>query len=45
MRILVIDIGGTHVKVLATGHKNSVKIPDARENGLRGAHGHRSLEI
>lgn len=27
MRILVIDIGGTHVKVLATGHKKPVKIP------------------
>lgn len=27
MRILVIDIGGRHVKVLATGHKKSVKIP------------------
>lgn len=27
MRILVIDIGGTHVKVLATGHKKLVEIP------------------
>ncbi|MDB6027637.1 MAG: polyphosphate glucokinase [Verrucomicrobiales bacterium] len=27
MRILVIDIGGTHVKVLATGHKKRVEIP------------------
>jgi len=27
MRILVIDVGGTHVKVLATGHKNRVEIP------------------
>jgi predicted NBD/HSP70 family sugar kinase len=27
MRILVIDVGGTHVKVLATGHKKPVKIP------------------
>jgi polyphosphate glucokinase len=26
MRILVIDVGGTHVKVLATGHKAPVKI-------------------
>lgn len=26
MRILVIDVGGTHVKVLATGHKKPVKI-------------------
>jgi predicted NBD/HSP70 family sugar kinase len=25
MRILVIDVGGAHVKVLATGHKKSVK--------------------
>jgi len=27
MRILVIDIGGTHLKVLATGHKQRVEIP------------------
>lgn len=27
MRVLVIDVGGTHVKVLATGHKNRVTIP------------------
>ncbi len=27
MRILVIDIGGSHVKVLATGHKAHIKIP------------------
>ncbi len=27
MRILVIDVGGTHVKVLATGHKQRVEIP------------------
>jgi predicted NBD/HSP70 family sugar kinase len=27
MRILVIDVGGTHVKVLATGHKKRVEIP------------------
>ena len=27
MRILVIDVGGTHVKVLATGHKERVEIP------------------
>ena len=27
MRILVIDIGGTHIKVLATGRKEPVKIP------------------
>jgi hypothetical protein len=26
-RILVIDVGGTHVKVLATGHKVPIKIP------------------
>ena len=26
MRILVIDVGGTHVKVLATGHRKAVKI-------------------
>jgi predicted NBD/HSP70 family sugar kinase len=26
MRILVIDVGGTHVKVLATGHRKPVKI-------------------
>jgi hypothetical protein len=27
MRILVIDVGGTHVKVLATGHQQRVGIP------------------
>jgi polyphosphate glucokinase len=27
MRILVVDIGGTHVKILATGHRTSIKIP------------------
>ena len=27
MRILVIDVGGTHVKVLATGHRTRVEIP------------------
>ena len=27
MRMLVIDVGGTHVKVLATGHKKPVEIP------------------
>jgi polyphosphate glucokinase len=27
MRILVIDVGGTHVKVLAMGHKQRVEIP------------------
>src|SRR5437899_7692903 len=27
MRILVVDVGGTHVKLLATGHKQPVKIP------------------
>src|SRR5512137_2053246 len=27
MKILVIDVGGTHVKVLASGHKKRVEIP------------------
>lgn len=27
MRILVIDVGGTHLKALATGHKEPVKVP------------------
>ena len=27
MRVLVIDVGGTHVKVLATGHRKRVEIP------------------
>jgi predicted NBD/HSP70 family sugar kinase len=27
MKVLVIDIGGTHVKVLATGHKQRVEFP------------------
>ncbi len=25
MKILVIDVGGTHIKALATGHKNKVR--------------------
>lgn len=31
MRILVIDVGGTHVKVLATGHTKWAKIPSGPE--------------
>ena len=27
MRILVIDVGGTHVKLLATGHQQRVEFP------------------
>jgi polyphosphate glucokinase len=27
MRILVVDVGGTHVKVLATGHRQRIEIP------------------
>jgi hypothetical protein len=37
MRILVIDVGGTHVKVLATGHKKFVEIPSGRKM-TRGDH-------
>ena len=29
MKILVVDIGGTNVKVYATGHLEPVKIPSA----------------
>ena len=29
MRILVIDVGGTHVKVLATGHKQRLESPSS----------------
>jgi hypothetical protein len=50
MRVLVIDIGGTHVKVLATGHKQRVEFAiwaenDPHENGSRGAGRHQRLEI
>jgi polyphosphate glucokinase len=31
MRILVIDVGGTNVKVLATGHKKRLEIPSGPE--------------
>ena len=31
MRILIIDVGGTHVKVLATGQKKRVEIPSGPE--------------
>src|SRR5207247_1188561 len=27
MKILVIDVGGTHIKAMATGHKNRLEIP------------------
>src|SRR5581483_1098431 len=27
MRILVVDVGGTHVKILATGRRSPIKIP------------------
>ena len=27
MKVLVIDIGGTHIKLLATGRKNAVLLP------------------
>jgi hypothetical protein len=27
MKILVIDVGGTYIKVRATGHKTAVKVP------------------
>jgi polyphosphate glucokinase len=27
MRVLVIDIGGSHIKVLATGRKTPIRIP------------------
>ena len=31
MNILVVDVGGTHVKVLATGHKQPLKIPSGAD--------------
>jgi polyphosphate glucokinase len=31
MRILVVDIGGTNVKMLASGHENPLKFPSGRE--------------
>ncbi len=31
MRILVVDVGGTHVKILATGHRTPIKIPSGHE--------------
>ena len=30
MKVLVIDIGGTHVKIYATGHLEAVKLPSGR---------------
>src|SRR4051812_36441570 len=30
-KILVVDIGGTHVKLLATGHKQRIEIPSGPE--------------
>lgn len=34
-KVLVIDVGGTHVKVLATGHKTPVKIPSGPDMTAR----------
>jgi polyphosphate glucokinase len=34
MKILVIDVGGTHVKVLATGHKQRVEFPSGSKMTL-----------
>lgn len=34
-RVLVIDVGGTHVKVLATGRKEPIKIPSGPEMTAR----------
>jgi predicted NBD/HSP70 family sugar kinase len=31
VKILVVDIGGTHVKALATGHKSPIRIPSGRD--------------
>jgi predicted NBD/HSP70 family sugar kinase len=31
VKILVVDVGGTHIKVLATGHKRPLKIPSGPE--------------
>jgi polyphosphate glucokinase len=30
MKVLVIDVGGTHIKVLATGHRHAIKIPSGK---------------
>jgi predicted NBD/HSP70 family sugar kinase len=35
MRVLVIDVGGTHVKVLATGHKKPIAIPSGPDMTAR----------
>ena len=29
MRVLVIDVGGTHVKVLVASHKKPVRVPSS----------------
>ncbi|MEO6994483.1 MAG: ROK family protein [Lacunisphaera sp.] len=35
MKILVIDVGGTHVKVRATGHQKRIEIPSGRKMTAR----------
>jgi polyphosphate glucokinase len=50
MKILVIDVGGTHVKVLATGHKQRVEFPSGpkmtpRKDGRRSTRSDGRLEI
>ncbi len=35
MKVLVIDVGGTHVKVLATGHRTAAEIPSGHKMTAR----------
>ena len=50
MRVLVVDIGGTNVKILATGQKDTAQVPvrpqaDAEEDGRRRQGAGRGLEV
>ena len=49
-RVLVVDVGGTHVKILATGQQDPSEVRiravvDGRADGLRGAEGRGGLEV
>ena len=50
MNVLVIDIGGTNVKILATGQQGTSEIPlrarhDCQGDGCGGQEAHARLEI
>ena len=50
MNVLVVDVGGTHVKLLATGQKRTAEVrfgtdPDRRTDGRRSQGARQGLEV